>query len=262
MDDGFAGRRPKAEGSVNGLRIEALLFDLDGTLLDSEPLKNEAHARAVLELAPHAIVAQDVVEVVTRLIGTPTPETAIELVRRFGLEDAARERMPGLGLAAPWEVYSHLQLEQYQRILDEPGVLERAQLPHAVELLRQARRLRCRTGLGSMSYRREVWRTLNTLGWTDLLDIVLAGDEVSRGKPDPEIYLRIAAGLGVLPGQCLVIEDSVSGIGAALAAGMHCIAVPNDLTRASVTSMIALDKRWIVQDPRRLSAVVRDKLGI
>ncbi len=230
------------------MNIRACIFDLDGTLIDSEPLKTDAHITAVLAMARNPPSVLEIEAAVTNLIGVPTPETAIELVRRFDLEEEAGVRQRELGLSAPWEAYSHLHLDLYQRILDQPGTLARAQLPSAVDLLRRVRREGYLTALGSMSYRNEVQRTLDILDWHGLFDLVLAGDEVSRGKPDPEIYRRIAQALQMMPGQCLVLEDSPAGIGAALAAGMHCLAVPNDLTRDAVLSMPGLDRRWIVQD--------------
>lgn len=234
-------------------RIKACLFDLDGTLIDSEPLKNLAHVQAVQALAGGAPPpAEEVVAAATNLIGVPTPETAIDLIGRFGLERAVSARQHNLGLDAAWKAYAGLQQELYQQLQDQPGALERVQLPHAVSLLRRARTLDLKTGLATMSFRRDVQHTLGLLGWSSLFDAVLTGDQVSRGKPDPEIYLRLAAQLKVDPEECLVLEDSPSGVGAALAAGMVCVAVPNELTREVVLSMKGIDPRTIVLDPSLL----------
>ncbi len=90
---------------------------------------------------------------------------------------------------------------------------------------------------------------------------MLTADEVQHGKPDPEIYLAIARSLDLKPALCLVIEDSPSGVTGALAAGMRCIAVPTDLTRAGV-HQTQLDKSRIVDDPARLMAVVERELDL
>ena len=240
--------------------MKAFIFDLDGTLVDTEPLKNLAYARTALDLSPNGLRAEDVIAVATQLIGVPMRETAIELVRRLGLEEPARARMSALGVAAPWQAFSQMQVVAYNQLLDEPGVLQRAQLPHAVSLLYEARRQGFKTALATMSYRREVQRELDILGWEDIFDRVVTADDVRRGKPDPEVYLRAAQTLVVLPDECLVIEDSPSGIAGALAAGMSCIAVPTDLTRAAV-HQTRLDARWIVDDPSRLRTVVEQMLA-
>ena len=81
----------------------------------------------------------------------------------------------------------------------------------------------------------------SSLGWVDgwlvrhgireLLDVVVARDDVRKVKPDPELFLLAASRLGRPPGACVVFEDSPNGMRAALAAGMRCVAVPNALTR-------------------------------
>jgi beta-phosphoglucomutase-like phosphatase (HAD superfamily) len=75
----------------------------------------------------------------------------------------------------------------------------------------------------------EAWLTRH--GVRELLDVVVARDDVRKVKPAPELFLLAAARLGVAPAACLVFEDSPNGMRAALAAGMRCVAVPNALTR-------------------------------
>ena len=76
------------------------------------------------------------------------------------------------------------------------------------------------------------------------------------GKPDPEIYTLVARELGVSADECLVIEDSATGIKAALAAGMRCIAVTTKFTRTAVHASGLLDDPWIVDTPSDLQTVV------
>jgi len=241
--------------------IQAFIFDLDGTLVDTEPLKNVAYARVALELSPDGLTAEEVIAASTRLVGVPAPETAMELVRGLGLEAPVRARMSELGAAAPWEVFLQLHTAAYNQLLDEPDALRGAQLPHAVSLLQEVRRRGFRTGLATMSYRAEVQRVLDLLGWAGVFDAVVTVDDVAQGKPDPEVYLRVARALALRPEQCLVLEDSPSGVRGALAAGMSCVAVPTDLTRAAV-HQTPLDPRWIVDDPDQLRAVVERRLDI
>ena len=82
-------------------------------------------------------------------------------------------------------------------------------------------------------------------------------DDVEQGKPDPKIYLLVSCELDVPPDRCLVIEDSPSGVKAALAAGMWCIAVTTPFTHQAVHAERLLDERWIVDDPAALTAVVQ-----
>ena len=240
--------------------MKAFIFDLDGTLIDTEPLKNQAYVHVALELSRDGLQAAQVIAVATELIGVPAPETAMAMVQRLGLEQPVRARMGELGASAPWEAFLRLDTAAYNQLLDEPGVLQRAQLPHAVSLLYEVRRTGFKTGLATMSFRPEAERVLDTLGWAGLFEAVVTGDEVQQGKPDPEVYLRVAETLALRPDECVVIEDSPSGIEGALAAGMRCIAVPTDLTRAAV-HQTRLDERWIVDDPGRLREVVAQLLA-
>ena len=89
-------------------------------------------------------------------------------------------------------------------------------------------------------------------GIRDLLQVVVARDDVTLVKPDPELFLLAAGRLGVEPGRCVVFEDSPNGMRAALAAGMRCVAVPNVLTRplerpAVDLVMDALDERPLAE---------------
>ena len=95
------------------------------------------------------------------------------------------------------------------------------------------------------------------LGLSEAFDFVASRDDVEHGKPDPEIYQLVARELAVSPAECLVIEDSPSGIKAALAAGMWCIAVTTPFTRQRIHAERLLDERWIVDDPAALKAVVQ-----
>jgi beta-phosphoglucomutase len=241
--------------------INAFIFDLDGTLVDTEPLKNRTYARVALELAPAGPGAEQVMAVAAEFIGVPAPETAMGLVRRLGLEEPARARMSELGVTTPWEVFLRLHAAAYRQLLDEPDVLQRAQFPQAVSLLQEVRQRGFKTGVATMSYRTEVQRIFDILRWADKFDAVVTADDVTRGKPDPEVYLRAAQLLATRPDQCLVIEDSPSGVVGALAAGMFCVAVPTDLTRAGV-HQTRLDKRWIVDNPAQLRVVVESVFDI
>ena len=80
-------------------------------------------------------------------------------------------------------------------------------------------------GVASSSPRERLHRTLRRAGLLDAFDVVVAGDEVTNGKPAPDMFLLAAERLGVAPEQCIVIEDSPPGVQAGLAAGMHTIGV-------------------------------------
>lgn len=104
-------------------------------------------------------------------------------------------------------------------------------LPGVRELLEDGRRLGLHRGVASSSSCGWVEGWLERRGIRELVEVVVARDDVTNVKPDPELFLLAARRLGVAPGRSVVFEDSPNGMRAALAAGMGCVAVPNALTR-------------------------------
>jgi beta-phosphoglucomutase len=236
--------------------IRAMIFDLDGTLVQTERLKALSYARAVVELCPHETSEETVVEAFKEVVGLPRREVAVALMERFGLEEAARARIPELGVSAPWQAFVQIRLRYYEATLADPQVLRSSQWPHNVALLNEVRRSSCKIGLATMSRCDQARRVLEVLDLANAFDFVATRDDVEHGKPNPEIYQLVARELAVSPTECLVIEDSPSGVRAALAAGTWCIAVTTPFTRQRIHAERLLDERWIVDDPDTLMAVV------
>ena len=236
--------------------IEAMIFDLDGTLVQTERLKALSYARAAVELCPRDLNEADVIAAFRDVVGLSRREVALALVARFDLGEAARARMVEFGVSTPWQAFVQVRLRHYEAMLADPDVLRRNEWPHNIALLHMARQNGCRTALATMSYCAQARRVLEVLGLTESFDFVATRDDVERGKPDPEIYLLAAGELNVPPQQCLVIEDSPSGVKAALAAGMHCVAVTTPFTRQALHEGGLLPEQWIVDDPDALPDVV------
>lgn len=181
----------------------AVLWDMDGTLVDTEP---------AWMAAEHALVAAHG--------GTWSDEQARSLVGSALLDAAARIRAEG-PVDLPPERIVELLLDQVVEAV-HGGVVWR---PGARELLAELNALGVPCVLVTMSYRRlaeAVVRVLPPGSFTALV----TGDEVVRGKPHPEPYLRAAALVGAEPGECVALEDSPTGVASAVAAGVPTVAVP------------------------------------
>ena len=235
--------------------VRAVCFDLDGTLVETEALKARSYAAAVAQLRPE-LREDDVVPEYEMVVGRPREEVVAAYMQRFRLEAPAAARMAELGAATPAEAFAALRLRDYEAMLDDRALVRGQAYPHAIDLLRRVKSLGLRTGLATMSYAGQVGTVLEILQIRDLLDVVVTREEVARPKPDPEIYLLTAERLRMAPEECLVVEDSVPGVGAALAAGMRCVAVTTALTRASVHAAALLPASLVVDDPSRLAATV------
>jgi HAD superfamily hydrolase (TIGR01509 family) len=238
--------------------IEAMIFDLDGTLVQTEKLKALSYARAAVELCPHDLDEAEVVEAFKQVVGLPRREVADSLVERFGLEPKARDRMADFGVDAPWQAYVQVRLQHYERMLADPSVIQQNQWPHNMSVLEAARQAGCRIGLATMSRCKQANRVLDILDLQEAFDFVASRDDVEVGKPDPEIYYLVAGELKTPPANCLVLEDSPSGVKAAVAAGMWCIAVTTPFTREGVHALGLLEPNWIIDEADEvLSAVER-----
>jgi HAD superfamily hydrolase (TIGR01509 family) len=188
------------------LAAEAVVFDMDGLLLDTEVLAREA-----LQLAGRELGLPLPDEVSRQMIGVPVDGTTRLLLAHFGNE-APIERL--LGAAS-----RHLHaLIGAGNLRVKPGVgalldaLDRTGLPRAV---------------ATSSARAKALHHLNAAGLFDRFNAVLTRDDVARGKPHPDLYLAAAERLGLAPAHCLALEDSYNGVRAACAAGMPVVMVPD-----------------------------------
>jgi len=227
--------------------IRAIIFDLDGTLVQTEALKAVSYARAAKQLKPE-LNEDDVVSRYDDMIGRSRNEVAEALVERFGLN-------------VTWQGLIDTRMKIYDAMLADPKVVKQQEYPYATGLLRKVKGMGYPTGLCTMSYPPETTVVLHTLDIAQYLDVVVTRDQVSKPKPDPEIYRLAMSKLNVQPAECLVIEDSEPGVDSAVAAGTQVVVVPSDLTRDRVLAHAPLKGEIIVNDPADLDRTVMRILG-
>jgi beta-phosphoglucomutase-like phosphatase (HAD superfamily) len=238
------------------MAIKAMIFDLDGTLVQTEKLKALSYAQAVIDLCPQQVKQEEVIEAFKEVVGLSRNEVARFLMKRFDLETSAQVRMAEFGVSAAWQAFIQIRLRYYETLLADPEIIRNNTWPHNLALLEDARKTGCKIALATMSYCTQAQRILQILGLSSAFDFVASRDDVEHGKPDPEIYRLAAAQLAVPASECLVIEDSPTGVRAALAAGMACIAVTTPFTRQAIHRQQLLEARWVVDDAQQLRRVV------
>jgi len=182
----------------------AVVFDLDGVIIDSEQVWNEAREQLVHERGGtwHEQATAD-------MMGMSSKEWSQYMHDRLGvpMEPAAINDQV---VRRVMSIYEHgLPL-----------------LPHAVETVRELA-ARWPLGLASSSNRPIIDLVLQRSGLAPCFAVVVSSEEVERGKPAPDVYLAVARRLGVDPQDCVAIEDSTNGIKSAVGAGMRTVAVPN-----------------------------------
>jgi beta-phosphoglucomutase-like phosphatase (HAD superfamily) len=233
-----------------------MIFDLDGTLVQTEKLKARSYALAAVDLCDDGLDESQVIAEFAAVVGLPRREVATHLIDRFGLESRALAMAPRFGVTTAWQAFVQVRLHHYDRMIGDPEVIRSHQWAHNIELLRLARRTKCKTALATMSHCEQAATVLQILDLRNEFDFIATRDDVDNGKPDPEIYQLVATELVSAPTECLVIEDSPAGVAAALAAGMRCVAVSTPFTRQRLHASGLLDARWIVDDPGDLVATV------
>jgi len=189
---------------IDSGRVRALLFDLDGTLVDAETQTDEA---------VEAIVARHGIE------GFTLPATETHGRTWTHVADVIRART---GIGEPADLLAAELLAYWNA-----ATTEAKPLPGAADALRAAAARKLKLGVVSSSPRAVIDRFLAKLGAEDLVEhrARIGGDDVRNGKPDPEGFLMAARALEVDPGEALVFEDSRAGLLAARAAGMRSMFV-------------------------------------
>jgi HAD superfamily hydrolase (TIGR01509 family) len=241
--------------------IEATIFDLDGTLVKTERLKALSYARAAVELCPYVLREEDVIQAYKEVVGLPRRAVATALVERFGLYETARSRTDELGVTRPWQAFVQVRLRYYEEMISDPDVLRDNRWPGTIAVLHKVRKAGCKVALATMSRCQPAQHVLESVDLAGAFDFVATRDDVDRGKPDPQIYQLVARELAVEPVHCLVIEDSPSGVRAALGAGMQVVALGTPFTRERLHQADLLPPERIVDDPEVLPAVVEDILS-
>jgi len=236
--------------------IKGLLFDLDGTLVQTEALKAKSYAEAAVKLNPK-LAEQAVIEAFKDVVGQSREVVSDTLMKRFGLEDVARKKMETYGVDNPWQAYAEVRMEIYNALIADPNVIDEHLCRHNIRLLKWAKEKGFALALATQSHREQADKILEMLKLTEYFAFVATREDVKNPKPDPEIYFLLAKKLEIAPEESLVIEDSATGVESALAAGMGCIAVTSEFTRKSVHQLKNFDKRWIVDVPSDVLHVVK-----
>jgi beta-phosphoglucomutase len=186
--------------------VKAVIFDWDGTLADTKQAVVQAFQNVLVEVG--CVVTDRFVE---RLMGVGTKNTLEKALRECDikfddemLENLVRDKI-------------EFQVELFETVNLFEG---------ATELLSELQG-RTRIALATMSGRKVIDKLLPAKKIEGCFDVVVTADDVSKPKPDPEVFLASAANLGVDPEDCVVLEDSVFGVRAAKEVKMKCIAVPS-----------------------------------
>lgn len=209
-DDGKTGLQV---GSSLLVGIKAILFDMDGVLIDSEPVHATCISTLAVEMGGRALEETELLS----FKGVPDREVAAGLMRLF--PDSGRDAPAVMKRA--FDLY----VERFALVRLISGARE-----FVLAAGESGLRLAVATSAASSMQR----MAFDAFDLSGLFETVVTGDDVKRGKPDPEPYLLAAERLGVNPAQCLVIEDSINGVKSGKAAGCRVVGLTTSFPKETL----------------------------
>lgn len=200
------------------MRTPAVIFDLDGTLVDSEPNYHEASRRLLASYGVDGYTWERHAD----FIGISTEDTLAELRREYRIEAPVAELLDVLN--RHYLELARARTEVFPRMRELVVALRAAGNPLAV---------------ASGSSPAAIEAALAGTGLDALIGVTVSAEEVARGKPEPDVFVETARRLGVAAGDCVVLEDAPPGALAAARAGMRCVAVPSVARQARDPAFVA-----------------------
>jgi len=215
--------------------IEACIFDLDGVIVDTAVYHYQAWKRLANELGFDFTEAQN-----ERLKGISRMRSLELILQWGGIHKTAAEQQALATRKNEWYVEMINQMTP-QEIL-----------PGAKEFLEQVRSAGLSTALGSASKNSSA--ILERTALLPLFDAIVDGNTVTASKPDPEVFLKGAAALGIAPAHCVVFEDAIAGIEAAKAAGMKSVGIGDRETLTGADTVVPGLKFMSIEKLNKLAA--------
>jgi beta-phosphoglucomutase len=187
-------------------KIRGIIFDLDGVLLSTD----EFHYRAWKELADREGIPFDRT-INHRLRGVSRMDSLNIILEKAGRPYGEEEKA----------AMADFKNRRYRELLG--NLMPEATTPAVWKLLAELRRRGIRLAVGSAS--KNTPTIMQRVGLDKVIDVVVDGNDITRGKPDPEVFLKAAERLGLKPDECVVVEDAPTGVEAGRRAGMHVLAI-------------------------------------
>lgn len=214
--------------------LKAVIFDVDGTLLDTERIYMQAWKDAAAEL------------------GYEITDELLKKTRAINVKDAARIFEAEIGNGFSYEKTRIGRVRIAEEIIKRESPILK---PGVLALLDWLKENGIRLSVASSTHLKGTQEHLAESEILDRFEVVVGGDMVTKGKPNPDIFLKAAELLGVAPTECIVVEDSPAGIRAAAAAGMKAVLVPD---QAAITEEIIALSDVVLKSLREMPAYMEE----
>lgn len=218
--------------------VKAVIFDVDGTLLDTERIYMQAWKEAAAEL------------------GYEITDELLRKTRAINVKDAARIFEEEIGNGFSYDTVRVVRVRIAEEIIQRESPILK---PGVLELLNWLEENRIRLSVASSTNVKGTHAHLAESGIDHRFEVVVGGDMVTRGKPNPDIFLKAADMLGLAPEACIVVEDSPAGVRAAYAAGMKAVLVPD---QAAITDEIVAMADVVLQSLLDMPAYMKGLMKV
>jgi beta-phosphoglucomutase family hydrolase len=185
--------------------IKAVIFDLDGVIVDSEDAHIESEKRAFARYGVNISAAE-----LHKYVGATAKAMFTELINKYRLKTTFQKMIK-------------IKEENLYRLLDEDA----EPMEGVIDLIDRLKEANVKLAIASSSNKKWIEHIMEKLGITLLFDRVVGAEDTAHSKPDPEIYIKAAGALGLRPDECVVIEDAELGVEAAKRAGMKAVGYRN-----------------------------------
>lgn len=216
--------------------LKAVIFDVDGTLLDTERIYMQAWKDAAAEL------------------GYVITDELLRKTRAINVKDAAKIFEADIGNGFSYDKTRAVRVRIAEEIIKRKSPILK---PGVTELLDWLENNGIRLSVASSTHLKGTREHLAESRILDRFEVVVGGDMVSRGKPNPDIFLKAAELLGLEPSECIVVEDSPAGIRAAVSAGMKAVLVPD---QAAITDEIIAMSDAVLKSLHEMPAYMKELL--
>lgn len=238
-------------------KIRALIFDLDGTLVETEHLKAKAYADLVGQMTGRGSPEPAVIELYKSIVGATDLAACDAMIHRFDLlprlvTDPGEE---------PRQALHRRRMAVYRESYGTAAKLSALAYPHNVALAHLAHSEGVPVAVATMSYSDEAKRVLAAIGLTGVVRTVVGVDHVANPKPAPDAFIVAMRRLRVKPDETLIIEDSPRGTRAAASSGARWLCVATPFSAEALSADPELDANWIVRDPADLIDAVARRIS-
>lgn len=238
-------------------RIKFVVFDLDGTLVETEHLKAQAYAEIIGELTGKGSPEPAAIDLYRSMVGATDLVICDAMIEQFSLEPLLRSEQGESSI----DSLHRQRMDIYKLRYGTPENLSKQVYEHNIQLARTASAEGLPVGVATMSFAVEAHRVIEAIGLKEIVDTVVGVDDVTRPKPAPDAFLLAMDRLGATPSQTLIMEDSPRGAHAAAASGAEWLCVATEFSSDALRKDTDLDQDRIVWDPSQLSDFITDRIS-